>query len=126
MKKTAFILLALVVMLFAITSVASAASSKSDYCAEIFSILDRVNAALEKGNKSAAESAVADLRGSVYGLARVLAAAGEYSPSVLNIVDFAEKALSDSVNFKSLMAQAYESANVACTVVPLPSLAVHS
>ncbi len=113
MKKTAFILLALVMMLFAITSVASAASSKSEYYSEIVGILDRLGAALGSGNVSAANSAFADLRASVYGLGALLAANGEYNVFVQQITDYASQAMGDSVNWKTLLGFAYDALNKA-------------
>ncbi len=108
MKKTAFILLALVIMLFAITSVASAASSKSDYYSEIRGILDRLGAALDSGDRSAANSAFADLRASVYGLASLLTSLGEYNDHVQKITENASLAMEDAINWKTYLGFAYD------------------
>ena len=94
MKKTVLILLAVMVMLFAVTVVtASAEESKTDYYDQIADLVARISAALKAGNQKEAEDLLELLRALIYRCGRYLVSIGEYDSRILQVLDIAQKAV---------------------------------
>ena len=104
MKKTVIILLALVIMLFAFATAASA-ESKPEYYAEISGCIARIQAGLDKGDIDAAKAAMKDLRSVVYRCARYLVLIKSYDSRILDVINIAGKAF-ENADYKKYLGEA--------------------
>lgn len=103
-KSTIFVLLMLVAVMLGITMAASAAS-KDAHWATINNALNELEAALDRGNKKQANSALADVRAAVYAGMKDMAG-DKYDSRALEIINYATQAMT-SADFHYLLTQAH-------------------
>ena len=96
MKKALLIMICLLAAIFAVTAVASAASSKEGYYNEISGLLSNIRTALDNGDTAAAQTALGQLRSKVYECASFLIKINSYDIRILNVAAQAEEALRSS------------------------------
>ncbi len=104
-KSTIFVMLLLAAMLLGITMAASA-ESRGDHWASINVALEKLEGALDRGDRKAANSALADVRVRVYAGLRYLTSIQAYDARAMSIIEFATQAM-NSNNYEYLIAQAH-------------------
>ena len=104
-KTTIFVIMLVAAMLLGITMAVSA-ESKDDHWASINNALNELQGALDRGNKKAANSALADVRVKVYAGMKYLTSIGAYDSRAMDIITYATQALT-SKDAKYLLTQAH-------------------
>lgn len=89
-KTTIFVLLLVASMILGVTAAATAAS-RADFWAPINQALNKLQAAVEKGDNKARDIALTEVKNNVYNGMRYLASVNAYDPRALQIIDYANK-----------------------------------
>ena len=109
-KTTIFVIMLVAVMLLGITMAVSA-ESKDEHWASINNALNELQGAIDRGNKKAANSALADVRVKVYAGMKYLTSINAYDSRAMEIINYASQALT-SKDYKYLLTQAHAMNNL--------------
>lgn len=109
-KSTIFVIMLVAAMLLGITMAVSA-ESKGDHWASINVALNNLEGAIARGDKKAANSALADVRVKVYAGMKYLTSINAYDSRAMEIINYASQALT-SKDYKYLLIQAHAMNNL--------------